>query len=171
MLEHDFENSIGFWVFTAAHAIEASMNETLAPAGITFRQCQILGALAVHGEVAQGELAEMLRVEPSAVVRLLDRMERDGWIERTGDPADRRRKIIRPTGQAEPIWNTILENVRQGRAKALAGMTDDEVADLRRLLRKLVENIGRETPFDRCTVASGAGSSGDANVSVEPASV
>lgn len=149
MLEHDFEDSVGFWVFTAAHAIEASMNEALAPVGITFRQCQILGALALHGEVPQGELADMLRVEPSAVVRIVDRMERDGWIERVGDPDDRRKKIIRPTGRAEPVWKTIRARGATAKCRALDGMSDDEIADLRRLLRKLVENLDSETPFDR----------------------
>ncbi|MEM7810892.1 MAG: MarR family transcriptional regulator [Planctomycetota bacterium] len=147
MLEHDCEDSVGFWVFVAAHAIEATMNESLAEVGITFRQCQVLGCLALRGEVPQTELAEMLRVEPSAVVRIVDRMERDGWIERVPDPTDRRKKQIRPTSRAEPVWKTIRALGMENRSRALAGMTEDEVADLRRLLRKMVENLDRETPF------------------------
>jgi len=146
MLEHDFETSIGFWVFTAAHAMEASMNEALAPLGITSRQVQILGCLAVHGEVTQNELAEKLRVEPSSVVRMIDRMERDGWIERVIDPGDRRKRIIRPTERAEPVWRSIREIMAPVKAHALEGISETELSAARGVLQAICHNLSADVP-------------------------
>jgi MarR family transcriptional regulator for hemolysin len=146
MLEHDFESSIGFWVFTAAHAMESAMNEALAPLGITGRQCQILACLAVHGEVTQNELAERLRVEPSSVVRMLDRMERDDWIERRVDPEDRRRRIVRPTERAEPIWRSIRDRMMPLRERGLRGIAPQDLALAQNVLRQMCENLAADIP-------------------------
>ncbi len=61
MLDYDFENSAGFWIMTAAHDYERAFNDELAPEGITLRQCQVLGFLALAGPLAQNELAERMR--------------------------------------------------------------------------------------------------------------
>ena len=145
MLDRDFEQSLGYWVFTTAYALETALNEELAPLGITHRQVQILGCLAVQGEASQNELAEMLRIEPSGVVRLLDRMERDGWIERHNDPSDRRRKIVRPTEKAEPVWRQMKECGMRAKAKATRGLTEDQLKATRDVLRQIRQNITGDT--------------------------
>ena len=141
MLELEPEKSLAFWIFTAAHAIESSLNEELAPLGITIRQVQILGILAIHGEAVQSEIADMLRVEPSSVVRLLDRMERDGWIERREDPADRRRKIVRVTDKATPVWKQIMIHGGRVKQRALENIPETDIEATHRTLTRIRENL------------------------------
>ena len=147
MLKHDFQDSIPYFVFTAAHAIERAMGEALHGSGITFRQCQMLGMLAAHGSLTQAEVADRLGVEPSSVARLVDRMTRDGWVERRPDPDDRRKNRLVATGRAEPVWESVRAKALVMRKKALAGMSEDEVADLKRLLRHLRQNLAGETRY------------------------
>lgn len=148
MLEIEPEKSLAFWVFTTAHAMESALNEELAPLGITIRQVQILGVLAIHGQAAQNELAEALRIESSSVVRMLDRMERDGWIARAEDPADRRRKIVTPTEKADPVWEQI--KVHGGRVKetALQGIPAADVEIVRNTLLRIQQNLLGESLAD-----------------------
>lgn len=141
VLDREFEESLGYWIFTASYAIESALNEELAPLGITHRQVQILGALAAHGEASQTELAEMLRIEPSGVVRLLDRMERSGWIRRESDPADRRKKIIRPTEKAEPLWKQIKARGMRAKERGLRGIDPEQVAATRDVLKQIRQNL------------------------------
>src|SRR5690606_30974815 len=117
--EREFEESLGYWIFASAFAIETALNEELAPLGITHRQVQILGALVVQGQASQNELAEVMRIEPSGVVRLLDRMERAGWITRETDPLDRRKKIVRATDKVEPVWRQIKARGKRARDRGL----------------------------------------------------
>ena len=81
MLHHDFEESVGYWLITTAHGYQRALNERLAPEGITYRQCQVLGYLALEGPLPQSELAGRMQIEPPTLVGILDRMEREGWIE------------------------------------------------------------------------------------------
>ena len=141
MLKHDFQDSIPYFVFTVAHAIEKAMSGALEGRGITFRQCQMLGMLAAHGSLSQAAVAEMMGVEPSSVARLVDRMTRDGWIERRPDPHDRRKNRLSATARAEPVWEGVREVGLKMRAKALAGLSESEVADLKRMLRHLRDNL------------------------------
>ncbi len=120
MLEYDFENSVGYWLIRASQSYERALNSELAPRGITYRQTQVLGWLALQGEMAQSELADRMHIEPPTLVGILDRMERDGWIARVDCPTDRRKKIIRAQEQAEPIWAEIVACALRVRSRATA---------------------------------------------------
>ncbi|QDT14438.1 MarR family winged helix-turn-helix transcriptional regulator [Alienimonas californiensis] len=141
MLKYDFHDSIPYFVFTAAHAIEKAMGAALEGHGITFRQCQMLGMLAAHGSLSQAQVAEMMGVEPSSVARLVDRMTRDGWIERRPDPHDRRKYQLFATDRAEPIWEGVQEVAATVRNTALEGLDEGDVPELKRMLRHLRNNL------------------------------
>jgi len=141
VLEYDFENSVGYWVCQASHALQRAFNEELAPQGVTFRQAQVLGCLALEGRLSQTELADRMRIEPPTLVGILDRMERDGWIRRDADKRDRRRKFIEPTAAAGPVWTKIVVVAKRVRARATRGMTASQLVQLKKLLAIVQANL------------------------------
>ena len=141
MLEYDFEKSVGFWVCQASHALQRAFNEELAPQGVTYRQAQVLGCLALEGQLSQTDLAERMGIEPPTLVGILDRMERDGWIRRDGDKTDRRRKLIQATPAAKPVWSKIVGVAKRVRARASRGMTAAQLAQLKKLLNQIQANL------------------------------
>src|SRR5688500_4323731 len=54
VLEHDFEESLGYWTYMTSNALEKAMNEELAAHGITYQQWQVLAWLSLEG----GELTQ-----------------------------------------------------------------------------------------------------------------
>lgn len=141
MLEYDFEQSIGYWLITAAHAYQRAVQDEVAPHGITFRQCQVLGYLALEGSLSQIDLAERMGIEPPTLVGILDRMQRDGWVDRVSCETDRRKNLIRPTAAAEPVWSQIAECGRRVRQRATLGLSDDELEVLQQLLLTVQQNL------------------------------
>lgn len=141
MLEYDFDRSVGCWVVQTAHAFERSLNERLAPHGVTYRQWQVLGCLAMESELSQVELAERMRIEPPTLVGILDRMERDGWIERRQSLVDRRKKIVTATDRARPAWKKIVAFAHDVRREATAGLSEHDVNELDRILCQVRENL------------------------------
>ncbi|NIP84929.1 MAG: MarR family transcriptional regulator, partial [Planctomycetales bacterium] len=137
MQAYDFEQSIGYWLTVATQAYHRAVADRLAPQGITFRQAQVLGWLALEGDLSQGELAQRMMVEPPTLVAILDRMEREGWISRRTSPSDRRRKYVQLNAAAEPGWDRVLESARAIRAEATAGLSERQVETLRDLLRRV----------------------------------
>ncbi len=152
MLKHNFEESIGFWICMASRAFERAMNEQLSPTGITYRQCQVLGWLALEGDLSQTDLADRMRIEPPTLVGILDRMEREGWIRRENCSDDRRRKLIRALPKAEPIWSTIIACSDAVRDRGNQGLTREEQALLKSLTSRVIANLagpphaGRPSP-------------------------
>ncbi len=145
MIDYDFENSVSFWVGLTSHIFETALNNELVGTGITLRQVQVLACLALYGDLAQNELAAQLRIEPPTLVRILDRMERDGWIERCESPLDRRKKIIRPTERVTTRWNKIVECGERMEKRATTGLSQTQLNNLKDTLSAIRRNLEPKT--------------------------
>jgi len=141
MLEYDFDQSIGYWLVASHQAYTRAFNERLSPHGVTFRQAQLLGCLALEGPMSQTALAARMLIEPPSLVGILDRAEAEGWIERRPCSEDRRRKLIHTLPAAESVWKKIAKVGREIRSQAAADLTADEVETLRYLLDKVRQNV------------------------------
>jgi MarR family transcriptional regulator, transcriptional regulator for hemolysin len=141
VLEYDFQSSVGYWLCVTGHAYERAMNEQLTQQGITYRQCQVLAWLALEKELSQIELASRMDIEPATLVRVLDRMQRDGLISRTGSLEDRRRNVIRPLGKAKPLWKKITATAERVRAQVTEGLTVRQIATFKDVCKVIQANL------------------------------
>jgi MarR family transcriptional regulator for hemolysin len=144
MLEYDFQSSIGYWLCMTAHAYERAMNEQLARQGITYRQAQVLGWLALEGELSQIELASRMDIEPATLVRVLDRMERDGLVARSAAANDRRRNVIKPLAKAKPMWKKITTTAERVRGRVVEGLSPRQIATFKEVCRVVQANLATE---------------------------
>ena len=141
VLKYDFQSSIGYWICMTSHLYDRALNLELTPQGVTRCQCQILGWLALEGELSQVELANRMNVEPPTLVPVLDRMERDGLLAREACASDRRRNIVTAKPKAQIVWKKIVASSERVRAKAVAGLTPEQTATLKELLQMVQENL------------------------------
>jgi MarR family transcriptional regulator, transcriptional regulator for hemolysin len=153
-LHFDFEESIGYWLTLSTQAYHRAVSDELEPHGITYRQSMVLGWLALEGELSQAELAAKIMVEPPTLVGILDRMERDGWISRHSCPGDRRKKLIRATTAAEPVWDKIVECAARVRSQAADGLSERQLATLKKLLRRVLQNVKARQSSPRLRLVS-----------------
>lgn len=63
--------------------------------------------------LVQRELAERIGIEGPTLVRLLDAMERDGWVIRVPSPNDRRQKVVKVTPKAQAAFAAMDETARE----------------------------------------------------------
>jgi MarR family transcriptional regulator, transcriptional regulator for hemolysin len=141
MLEYNFKESIGYSVAMAYRALRMALDAKLGRYGITFRQWQILASLALEGKLSQVKLAGLIGVEGPTLVRILDRMEQKGWIKRNVSSSDRRQKLITPTKKAESVWRKMTKCADGVKNSAVKGIPTKDLANLRRLLEKIRENL------------------------------
>ncbi len=139
------EQSVGYWLTLTTHAYHRALGEEIAPHGITYRQSMVIGALMVEGELSQADLAAKLMIEPPTLVGILDRMQRDGWITRHNCPSDRRKNLVRLTPAVEPVWEKLFDCFHRVRGRATQNISDAEVESLKRLLRRMHENVDQHT--------------------------
>lgn len=144
-----------------------------AALGLTLPQCKALVNLARHEGISQSQLGELADIEPMTLVRILDRMERDGWVERCSHPTDRRarRLYLKDKGRAlmEEIWR--LSDLTRG--EALADIRKPQCEQMVALLGKIRDNLAALEPLPAAAAERPAGRSrgaaGAARVSRERA--
>jgi DNA-binding MarR family transcriptional regulator len=110
--------------------------------GMTLKQLATLASLRDRGELPQQMLCDVLRTSQNTVVMWLNELEEAGFISRVRDADDRRKHnvAITPTGTAA-LERAELE-MRRLEDEALAGLTADERAQLRKLLAKALQEAG-----------------------------
>jgi DNA-binding MarR family transcriptional regulator len=109
--------------------------------GMTLNQARALVLLSRNEGCTQARLAEVCEIDPMTLVRVLDRMEKDGFLERRPDPSDRRvyRLFLKPA--SDPLLAEINRIADRARGEALAGISSDERKQLMGLLERVHANL------------------------------
>jgi DNA-binding MarR family transcriptional regulator len=112
--------------------------------GLSQAQCRLLAALAWHaGEdpLSQAELAQKLGLTAMAVAGMCDRLAAAGWIERRAHPDDRRVNHLHIKPAARKALERAMVIGDDLSARALAGLSAAERAQLLALLGKAREGL------------------------------
>jgi MarR family transcriptional regulator for hemolysin len=94
--------------------------------GMTRARCTVLIYLAQHEGVNQAALAKILDIQPMTLVRLLDRLEADGFVRRMPAPNDRRAHVLALNAKALPIVEYIYVLTRKVYDDLLLGISKAE---------------------------------------------
>jgi MarR family transcriptional regulator for hemolysin len=108
---------------------------------LTLPQCKVLTRLENNEGVSQARLAELTDVEPMTMVRILDRMEADGLLERRPDPVDRRARCLYLTSRARPLLAQIWQLSELTRAETFDGIGRTERELFITLLERMHSNV------------------------------
>jgi DNA-binding MarR family transcriptional regulator len=142
----NLERSFGFLVHDVARLFARRFNaRALRVLGLTRAQCRLLGHLARNEGINQAGLADLLEIKPMTLLRQIDRMEEEGWIERRSDPNDRRTRRLVLTEKARPMIAGIALVSNEVRGEAFAGLADGEDGALIELLTRVRTNLGSRT--------------------------
>jgi DNA-binding MarR family transcriptional regulator len=107
-------------------------------------QYDVLAALRRQGEpftMSASELVEANMLTSGSMTHRIDRLERLGLVERTHDPTDMRRVLVRLTDAGLGVVNEAARARFDTAGKALRGLSADELATLNRLLRKVLLDV------------------------------
>ncbi|KAG9553358.1 hypothetical protein KCV01_g22709, partial [Aureobasidium melanogenum] len=118
-------------------------DEPLRATGLAVGQLPVLVTLKNAGPLSQAELARVAQVEQPSMAQLLNRMERDGLIERLPDPADGRSRLVSLTAQAArrlPEGKQVMDGLA---TKALDGFSAEERERLVDFLARIETNLER----------------------------
>lgn len=114
-----------FSLLGAAQVVEARIESSLSPLGLSLAKLNVLGILVGSSSpLTLGEVAQRLACVRSNVTQLVDRLEADGLVRREADPADRRsiRAVITDAGRdRERAGSMALARVQDAISQALAG--------------------------------------------------
>jgi MarR family transcriptional regulator for hemolysin len=159
MSTFDYETNPGFIINRTARSLSRSLDIRLKNrVGITFAQWRVLVLLTkTHDGLSQKEIAEGLGLEAPTLIPILDKLQKDGFIERRVDRNDRRNNRIFRAKRTFEIWETTLECASKVLTIALAGLPEDNVQIMKEVLEKMWINLQANLELSNKTPATIAG--------------
>jgi|SRR5690606_674840 len=109
--------------------------------GVTPGEARTLVYVARYGEERQNVLADRMGLEAMTLSSYLDRLERQGLVQRISDPSDRRAKLVRLTPAAHIALETILRVGQEVRLRARGEMNEEQWHLLHEQLKTMRDNF------------------------------
>lgn len=132
---------LGFLLKDVSRRYTRRFEERAQRLSLTLSQCKALIYLQGSEGVSQKRLAELTELDPMTLVRILDRMEADGWVERRFDPSDRRAYSLWLMPKARPVVEHVWQLIQETRAEMLQGLSAEERTLLVTLLERIHSNL------------------------------
>ena len=140
------DNSIGYLVTQAQRLLHRGLGLKLQQHGVTVAQWSVLVVLWEVDGLTQKDLSERVAVETATLSRTIDRMERDGLVNRVRSENDRRQVHVFLTDYGAGLWRALVPEAETMLEQALTGISADEEKALRELLKRVIANITLPTP-------------------------
>lgn len=111
------------------------------PSELSLPQYQLISALGDLSEARIGELAEAGGVAPPTATRMLDCLERDGIVERSPAPEDRRAVVVTLTSKGRKLLQRKRAAVARKRRALFESLSPEEREQAIALMDRLAEAI------------------------------
>lgn len=108
--------------------------------GITRAQWVALNSINNSDNLIQAQLAKMMNIRPSTVVRIIDRMEINGLINRSERPKDRRKFTLSITQKGVDYVNRLSSKVIKVNKSITKNITNEELETFEKIRKKIMEN-------------------------------
>ncbi|QIB28218.1 MarR family transcriptional regulator [Caloranaerobacter azorensis] len=109
--------------------------------GVTRVQWIALYYLGKYAGIKQKELAEKMNIKDSTVARLIDRMEREGYVIRVKDLEDKRITKLYLTEKGIELREKLLPEGKKMSEILSKNITDEEMEIFKRVIKKMVDNV------------------------------
>lgn len=134
---YDIEKSIGFLLAKAHQRGWALFSEEIGRYDLTPPQFSVLAFLWQQDGLTQTELSDKTQIDRTTLGGLIDRLEKQGMVERRPHPQDRRAHLIYLTAKASGLSNELTELATKVLKRFTAVLTEHDKQELRRMLELL----------------------------------
>ena len=145
MIMYDIENSIGFLLSKGYQHAWAMLREEIEPYELTPPQFGLLAFLWREDGLTQTELSDKGQIDRTTLGGLIDRLEKNGLVQRRKHPRDRRAYMIHLTERGRELEGPLTDCAQRTLKKLTNGLSEHEVSELRRMLIIL---RGERTVYD-----------------------
>lgn len=129
--------------------LERSVNRFADLHGLTFPQWMALGFVGYCGKegIRHSELGNRLMLSKAPVTGVVDRLEREGFVQRVADEKDRRVSRIIMTPKGEQVWWDVKKHLRENSQTMCSVLPDEEQEQLLLMLARLLDAAAAADPI------------------------
>lgn len=127
----------------ATKQISEAFGRRLKDTGVTRIQWIALYNISKYQPISQRELSVLMSVQDSSATRLLERMERDGLIERFQSEVDKRVIMVQLTAVGDETFERLLPYGDAFNNDLVAGISEKELIIFENVLQQMIQNISK----------------------------
>jgi DNA-binding MarR family transcriptional regulator len=130
----------GYALIKLGETLNVLAEHALAPFGLRGKHLRVL-TLARDHQLSQQELAELVGMDRTSMVAVIDDLERLGLAIRQRSETDRRRYLIVPTPAAADILRQCAAVLDEAEASLFGELSSAEYLLLREIVRRLLVKV------------------------------
>jgi MarR family transcriptional regulator, organic hydroperoxide resistance regulator len=128
-------------LWSIEHGLQRMSKKMEGELGITGPQRLVLRVVGQYPGLSAGELAHIVRLHPSTITGILQRLVARGLLERKRDPHDTRRARLRLKQRAVPFTRSARGTVEAVVTQALSDVGESKVRAARTVLKEIAERL------------------------------
>jgi DNA-binding MarR family transcriptional regulator len=140
------EPPLGRRLYLGHRAVHDVLDQRLQALGASLWNWVLLREATRASGASQRELADLMHIEPPTLVRHLDRLEADGYVERRPDPDDRRAWRLYLTPRGSDLLDQLRPFALETFETALEGIEPADREQLMTMLERIRTNLSRKSP-------------------------
>ncbi len=137
----NLDDCIAFITCKGAKDLADSLEKRLNHYNITRSQWIALYYIKNNNMITQKQLADKMSLKEPSVVRLLDKMELYGWVNRISSNDDKRMKFLVLTDSGKEIETAMLDVAEKFKSDVLNGISPEDLDVFKATLNKMLINI------------------------------
>ncbi|MGF6769651.1 DNA-binding MarR family transcriptional regulator [Paraburkholderia sp. GAS199] len=138
--EIHLESSLGYYLTKARNVLVERMDRAVKPLGLTAQQIGVILLLSARRASTPFELSRVMSYDSGSMTRLLDRLEKKGFVVRTRSDADRRMVMLELTEQGHEAARQLPALGAAVLNEQLRGFSQSDHATLLDLLGRFIAN-------------------------------
>lgn len=137
----ELDDCVGIITCNTGKKIAEKFNEHILAHGLTRVQWIALYYLGKYESMTQRELSAKMHITDSTMVRLIDRLEKEHYVQRIKDITDRRITNLKLTETGVRKRQDILSIGEEFANSVSRGLTNEEIEVFKKITTKMLENI------------------------------
>ena len=139
------EDEINHLFKMISNKIRARGDADMKERGLTFSQLQVLITLHRHdGEMSQRELEKELKISHPTIVGLVQRLEKNGYVETWTDETDKRIKHVKQSEKALKMKEEARQRWNDMSMRMFRNLSETEKEELYRMLNVISDGLNEE---------------------------
>lgn len=136
-------DTTGYMIANTGRRLTSTLTQLFQPHNLTSEQWSLLFALHHNEGVSQKELAELTGKDPANVTRILDQLERKGFVRREANPDDRRAFRMHNTPEGTKIAVALAPIEERFVEEVVAGIPREDLETFRAVMQAINANLER----------------------------
>ncbi|WP_125769826.1 MarR family winged helix-turn-helix transcriptional regulator [Companilactobacillus furfuricola] len=138
------DNFLAFITNQSGKIFSKKLEKDLRPYGVTRSQWIALYFIHETPKITQKELADKMSIKEPSIVRLIQRLESEGLLNRIQDENDKRNKQLQLTEKGDEKCLDLLPVAEDFKNHTVQGISEQDLETCIKVLNQMVENTKKD---------------------------